>query len=77
MSFSDSLENYENTQQYNKALARLPHEWKGPVVDVVDTFGIVRMGLKSIGIDDNFVLADAVRMVLERHDKALDADAEP
>ena len=77
MSFSDSLENYENTQEYCKALAKVPCQWKGPVVDVVDTFDIVRMGLRSIGIDDNFVLTEAVRMVLERHDIGLVADAEP
>jgi hypothetical protein len=66
----------EDTQRYDRALMQIPHEWRGPVVDVVDTFDIVKMGLKSIGIEDSFLLADAVRMVLERHDKGLGVEEE-
>lgn len=36
---------------------------------MVDTFENVQIGLKSIGIDDSFVLIEAARMVLERRDK--------
>jgi hypothetical protein len=36
---------------------------------VVDTFETVQIGLKSIGIDDPFVLIEAVKLVLDRYDK--------
>jgi hypothetical protein len=47
----------------------VPQKWHVPIVDVVDTFETVQLGLKSIGIDDPFVLIEAVRLVFDRHDK--------
>ena len=54
---------------FDHRLKHVPDPWKGPLVDVVDTFENVQIGLKSIGIDDSFVLIEAARMVLERRDK--------
>lgn len=55
---------------FDRRLEHVPYEWRGPLVDVIDTFETVQIGLKSIGIDDSFLLTEAVRLVLDRHDKA-------
>ena len=59
----------ESTSAFDRRLVHVPHKWRGPIVDVIDTFETVQLGLKSIGIDDPFVLTEAVRLVLDRHDK--------
>jgi hypothetical protein len=64
----------ERTQEFNDHLMRVPAKWRRPIVDVVDTFFAVRVGLKSIGIDDSSVLTEAVRMVLERSDRKASAE---
>lgn len=46
------------------------------MVDVVDTFAIVKQGLLLHGIDDPFVLTEAVRMTIERYDKSDEGDSE-
>ena len=57
------------TSAFDRRLVHVPHKWRGPIVDVIDKFETVQLGLKSIGIDDPFVLIEAVRLVLDRHDK--------
>ena len=57
------------TTPFDRRLVHVPHNWRGPIVDVVDTFETVQIGLKSIGIDDPFVLIEAVKLVLDRYDK--------
>ena len=57
------------TTPFDHRLVHVPHEWRCPIVDVVDTFETVQIGLKSIGIDDPFVLIEAVKLVLDRYDK--------
>lgn len=46
------------------------------MVDVVDTFAIVKQGLSMHDIDDPFVLTEAVRMTIERYDKNDEGDSE-
>jgi hypothetical protein len=58
------------TTAFDRRLPHIPYQWRGPIVDVVDTFENVQLGLKCIGIEDPFLLAEAVRLVLERYDKA-------
>jgi len=58
------------TTPFDRRLAHIPHDWRGPIVDVVDTFETVQIGLKCDGIEDPFVLTEAVRLVLERYDRA-------
>ena len=60
----------EATSSSDRRLAHVPHKWRGPIVDVVDTFETVQLGLKSIGIDDPFILIEAVRLVFDRKDKS-------
>ena len=54
---------------FDERLELLSPEWRDPLIDVIDTFENVQIGLKSIGIDDSAVLIEAARLVLERHDK--------
>ena len=58
------------TTAFDHRLKRVPDRWRRPLVDVVDTFETVQIGLKSVGIDDQFVLIEAVRLVFDRYDKA-------
>lgn len=55
---------------FDHRLKHVPDRWRGPIADVVDTFETVQIGLKSVGIDDSFVLIEAVRLVFDRYDKA-------
>jgi hypothetical protein len=57
------------TTPFDRRLVHVPHKWRGPIVDVIDTFETVQIGLKSIGIEDPFVLIEAVRLVFDRHNK--------
>ena len=58
------------TTAFEQRLDNMPDEWRGPLVDVIDTIESLKMGLDSLGIDDNWLLIEATRLVLERHDKA-------
>jgi hypothetical protein len=53
-------------------LANVPSTWRGPIVEVIDTFETAQIGLKSIGVDDPFVLIEAVKLILDRYDKRED-----
>ena len=57
------------TTAFDHRLEHVPDSWKTPLVDVVDTFETVQIGLKCIGIEDPFVLIEAVKLVLDRRDK--------
>ncbi len=70
MGLPEALESWSESQSYNDLLSQVPSEWKGHIIDVLDTFSIVKAGLRSIGVDDPFVLIEATRMVIERHDKS-------
>jgi hypothetical protein len=68
MTWEKVFDQIERKQEFDDHLMHVPVEWRRPIVDVVDTFFAVRMGLKSIDINDSSVLVEAVRMVLERRD---------
>jgi len=58
------------TTPFDQRLRHVPSNWQGPIFEVVDTFETVQIGLKSIGIEDSFVLIEAVRFVFDRYDKS-------
>ena len=47
----------------------IPEEYRQPIVDVVDTFNTVQLGLRSLGVDDPFLVLEAVKIVLQRYDR--------
>jgi hypothetical protein len=57
---------------FDRRLANVPSTWRGTIVEVIDTFETAQIGLKSIGVDDPFVLIEAVKLILDRYDKRED-----
>lgn len=57
------------TTPFDHRLEHVPVEWRRSLIDVIDTFETVQMGLKGLGIEDTVVLVAAVKLVLDRHDK--------
>ena len=76
MSLSKAVRYAERQNSFNENLSRLPLKWRGAIVDVIDTFDIVKEGLSLHDIDDPFVLTEAVRMAIERYDKSSEGDAD-
>jgi hypothetical protein len=60
---------HERSQEWEKKLESIPMNWRAPIIDVVDTIGLLKQGLMVHGIDDAIVLIEAARMAMERHDK--------
>jgi len=56
-------------------LKHTPEQWRQPIVDVVDTFSTVKLGLDGLGIKDTLALIEAVKLVIDRHDKSVAADS--
>jgi len=66
----------DGTSSFCHQLKHTPEQWRQPIVDVVDTFSTVKLGLDGLGIKDTFALVEAVKLVLDRHDKSIAAEAE-
>ena len=77
MSLASAVEYLNKNNNFNERLSKRPLKWRGAIIDVIDTFDIVKEGLLLHGIDDPFVLTEAVRMTIERHDKSDEGDSEP
>lgn len=78
MTFNEEyFDRLEKRNKFNDTISAVPLEWAGPIVDVIDTFEYVKKGLESIDIDDPFVLTEAVRMVIDRHDKNQSREEQP
>lgn len=57
------------TTPFDNRIVHTPETWRGPIVEVIDTFETVKIGLECIGIDDPDILVEAVKLVLSRYDK--------
>jgi hypothetical protein len=59
------------TTPFDHALTSVPAEWKGPLVDVVDTAAMVRLGIEhSIKIrPTSELIAALTRLAVERHNR--------
>jgi hypothetical protein len=75
VSLLDAVKYAEKRNSFNERLSQLPLKWRGAIVDVIDTFEVVKEALSLHDIDDPFVLTEAVRMVIERHDKSDEGDS--
>jgi len=64
----------DGTSPFCHQLKHVPEEWRQPIVDVVDTFSTVKLGLDGLGIKDTLALIEAVKLVIDRHDKSVAAD---
>jgi hypothetical protein len=62
----------DGTSSFCDQLKHVPEEWRQPIVDVVDTFSTVKLGLDGLGIKDTFALVEAVKLVIDRHDKSVE-----
>ncbi|RPH38554.1 MAG: hypothetical protein EHM87_25400 [Burkholderiales bacterium] len=71
---AEIAEKVEQREKFEESLSRIPLKWRGAIVDVFETFEIVKQGLLLIDIDDPFVLTEAVRMTIERHDNSSEGD---
>jgi len=71
----NAFEKNQNSLPFNQQLKHVPGEWRGPIVEVVDTFETVKLGLEGIGVNDTLALIEAVKLVLDRHDKFIAADS--
>ena len=76
MSWDEVLDRVEKRNAFNERLSHMPSAWRRAIVDVIDTFEIVKQGLDVFGINDSLVLTEAVRMVIDRHDKELPPEPE-
>lgn len=65
------------TTPFDQRLEHVPYGWRGPIVDIVDTFETVQMGMKALGVNNPHIVLEVVKLVLERHDKASIAPVEP
>lgn len=60
------------TTPFDRRLALLPHEWRGPLVDVLDTAETVRLKLQEWNLQDNPELLVALTgLVLARRDQSV------
>jgi hypothetical protein len=59
-----------NPSQLDRRISNLPMEWRGPLVEILDTAETVHLWLAQIGQQDNAeALVGLTRLVLERHDQ--------
>lgn len=66
-----------NGSAFDRRIDNTPRDWRGPLVEVVDTADAIRIALKDWGIDDPALLLGLTRLALERYDKqqaALEAE---
>jgi hypothetical protein len=63
------LDSVERAEKWERKLMSVPMDWRAPIIDVLDTIGLLKQGLMVHGIDDAIVLIEAARMTLERYDK--------
>lgn len=72
----DSLGRAKNSIPFNEQLKHVDEDWRTPIVEVVDTFSTVKLGLDGLAIFDTLALIEAVKLVINRRDKFVAAEAE-
>lgn len=56
-------------QRFNQRLDQAPYDWKGPLVDVVDTAESVIIAAKQWDVPiDSHLIVGLTRLVIEQHD---------
>lgn len=60
-------------ERFNRRLEQLPSEWRGPLVDVIDTAAAVRLALQDWDREgDSQLLLGLTQLVLEQHRRSQD-----
>jgi hypothetical protein len=63
------------TDAFDRRLPHVPGEWRGPLVDVIDTAEAVRLALCRWGMENNAeALVGLTRLVLEEHRRSAQQD---
>lgn len=65
--------------KFTERLQNTPHEWKRPIVDVIDTADTVRIGLKDTNSDlsdDVYLIARLTELVVNRKWAVDDAESD-
>ena len=57
------------TTRFDRRIWNTPHEWRGPLTEVIDTADAVRLALKDWEMDDPALILGLTRLVLDRHDR--------
>ena len=60
---------YSINQRFNQRIDRTPHEWRQPLVDVVDTADAIRLALQDWEIDSPELLVGLTNLALDRYDE--------
>lgn len=63
MTFSDK-------NRFDKRISNTPHEWRQPLVEVIDTAETVRLALLDWDIDSPELIVGLTKLVLDRYDQA-------
>ena len=60
------------TNSFDKRINHTPIEWRGPLVEVIDTADAVRLAMKDWEIDSPELLLGLTQLVLNRFDAVKD-----
>ena len=53
---------------FDRRIDSLPYQWRGPLVEVVDTADAIRLALKDWEIDSPELLLGLTKLTLDRYD---------
>jgi hypothetical protein len=57
-----------NSSAFDCRIDNLPYQWRGPLVEVVDTADAIRLALKDWGMDSPELLLGLTKLALQRYD---------
>jgi hypothetical protein len=58
------------TSSFDRRIKNTPPEWRGPLVEVVDTAEAIHLAMKGWGIESPELLLGLTRLAVERFDAA-------
>lgn len=63
-------------QHFDRRIDQTPHEWRGPLVEVIDTADAIRLALKDWNIESPELLLGLTALALERYDAQRNREAD-
>jgi hypothetical protein len=55
---------------FDTHISHVPVEWAKPITEVVDTVNSIHLALQELEIDDNELLFELTKLVLQRFDQS-------